>query len=100
MFHGAKSCLSFDVFQGFVGKFGDKGVGGTVVSCTKPVFFVQISRSKILAFLFLFDCLFVVVVFIKGAPGISGERGDQGKPGRAVSNTDFPTIKAQFFSYI
>ena len=30
-------------------------------------------------------CLFLVV-FIKGAPGISGERGDQGKPGRAVSS--------------
>jgi len=30
--------------------------------------------------------LFLAVVFIKGAPGISGERGDQGKPGRAVSN--------------
>ena len=35
--------------------------------------------------IFLF-CLFLVVVCIKGAPGISGERGDQGKPGRAVSN--------------
>lgn len=35
MFVGAESFFSFDVFQGFVGKSGDKGVGGTVVSCTR-----------------------------------------------------------------
>lgn len=40
---GLKVFFSFDVFQGFVGKSGDKGVGGTVVSCKKSVFFLYIS---------------------------------------------------------